>query len=220
MVGIVVEGVRLDVGIEALRRVAGADDRSAELGDAGAGRFWGAVKAWPSWAEVLPSPTRRSSDRNSIDSREGRQGRRVRSRARRSRRSPRGPRIAGQPDQLAAQKNLVAELIRVSRRFGCLISPARSSRVSRSPYSFQKLGRGLGTDAGRAGDVVDAVADQGLESTILSGVTPNFSITASSSRRLSFIGSYMMTPPPISCIRSLSDETMTAWPPAARALQA
>ena len=49
-----------------------------------------------------------------------------------------------------------------SRRFGCLISPARASSVSRSPYSLDQLRRGLDADAGRAGHVVDRVAGQRL----------------------------------------------------------
>lgn len=54
----------------------------------------------------------------------------------------------------------------------------------------------------------------------MSGVTPNFSITASSASTRSFIGSYMTTEGPISCIRSLSELTITALPPASRAWQA
>ncbi len=49
-----------------------------------------------------------------------------------------------------------------SRRFGCLISPARARRVSRSPYSAMSCGGGLDADAGGAGDVVDRVAGQRL----------------------------------------------------------
>ena len=49
-----------------------------------------------------------------------------------------------------------------SRRFGCRISPARASSVSRSPYSLDELRRGLDADAGRAGHVVDRVAGERL----------------------------------------------------------
>ena len=49
-----------------------------------------------------------------------------------------------------------------SRRFGCLISPARASSVSRSPYSRMRLRRGLDADAGGAGHVVDRVAGERL----------------------------------------------------------
>ena len=42
----------------------------------------------------------------------------------------------------------------------------------------------------------------------LSGPTPNFSITSARPMRLSFMVSYMVTPSPTSCIRSLSDDTM------------
>ena len=49
-----------------------------------------------------------------------------------------------------------------SRRFGCLISPARASRVSRSPNSVDQLRRGLDADARHARHVVGGIAGQRL----------------------------------------------------------
>ena len=43
----------------------------------------------------------------------------------------------------------------------------------------------------------------------LSGPTPNFSNTSAAPIGRDFMGSYMLTPSPTSCIRSLSEETMT-----------
>ena len=56
-------------------------------------------------------------------------------------------------------------------------------------------------------------------STTLSGVTPNFSITASGPSLIFLIGSIISTPGRISCIRSLSDETMVQVPPASTAMR-
>ena len=55
-----------------------------------------------------------------------------------------------------------ANSISFSRRFGCLISPARASSVSRSPYSLISSAAGLDADARHARHVVDAVAGQRL----------------------------------------------------------
>ena len=53
--------------------------------------------------------------------------------------------------------------VSASRRLGCLISPARASSVSRSPYSTNELGGGLHPDAGRAGHVVGRIAGERLD---------------------------------------------------------
>jgi hypothetical protein len=50
-----------------------------------------------------------------------------------------------------------------------------------------------------------------------SGGTPNFSITCSRPMRRSFIVSSMSRPGSISCIRSLSEETMVTLHPSASA---
>ena len=49
------------------------------------------------------------------------------------------------------------------------------------------------------------------------GATPNFSSTCSGPIRLFFMASYISTPFPTSCIKSLSEETIVTWPPASRA---
>ena len=54
----------------------------------------------------------------------------------------------------------------------------------------------------------------------LSGPTPNFSITSAAPMRLSFMVSYMVTPLPTSCIRSLSEETMVVVALASQASRA
>ena len=55
-----------------------------------------------------------------------------------------------------------AKVMRLSRRFGCVISEARASSVSRSPYSLMRSGGRLHPDARHARDVVGGVADQRL----------------------------------------------------------
>ena len=57
-------------------------------------------------------------------------------------------------------------------------------------------------------------------STTLSGVTPNFSNTCSAPIFRFFMVSSMKTCGPTSCIRSLSDETISTSPPRSRTLQA
>ncbi len=52
-----------------------------------------------------------------------------------------------------------------------------------------------------------------------SGGTPNFSTTCSGPMRTFFMVSSMVTRSPTSCIRSLSEETITTSPPASRAWQ-
>ncbi len=53
-----------------------------------------------------------------------------------------------------------------------------------------------------------------------SGGTPNFSITSAGPMRRSFMVSYMMTPLPTSCIRSLSDDTIVVVALASQASRA
>ena len=57
-------------------------------------------------------------------------------------------------------------------------------------------------------------------STTRSGPTPNFSITSARPMRTFFIVSSIDTRSPTSCIRSLSEETITTSPPASRTWQA
>ena len=53
-----------------------------------------------------------------------------------------------------------------------------------------------------------------------SGGTPNFSITSAGPMRRSFMVSYMVTPLPTSCIRSLSDDTIVVVALASQASRA
>ena len=73
---------------------------------------------------------------------------------------------------------------------------------------------------GTPGTLSDESPISACTSITLSGPTPNFSITSAGPMRLSFIVSYMVTPLPTSCIRSLSDETMVAVAPASTASRA
>ena len=57
-------------------------------------------------------------------------------------------------------------------------------------------------------------------STTFSGGTPNFSITSGGPMRTFFMVSSIETRSPTSCIRSLSEETITTSPPASRTWQA
>ncbi len=57
-------------------------------------------------------------------------------------------------------------------------------------------------------------------STTLSGLTPNFSITASGPSFTFLIGSISSTPGRMSCIRSLSDDTIVQVPPFSTARRA
>ena len=50
-------------------------------------------------------------------------------------------------------------------------------------------------------------------STILSGVTPNFSMTSAGPIGFCLIGSNMPTPGRMSCIKSLSEDTIVTCPP-------
>ncbi len=103
------------------------------------------------------------------------------------------------------------------RRFSCLISPARASSVSRSPYSVMSAAAVLTPMPGTPGTLSVESPISDCTSITLSGGTPNFSITSAGPIRRSFMVSYMVTPSLTSCIRSLSDDTMVALAPAAQA---
>ena len=75
--------------------------------------------------------------------------------------------------------------ISASRRLGCLISPARASSVSRSPYSLISWAAVLTPMPGTPGTLSVELPASACTSTTLSGVTPNFSITASGPSRSS-----------------------------------
>ena len=110
--------------------------------------------------------------------------------------------------------------IRVSRRLGCLISPARSSSSSSEPNSLISSAAVLMPIPGAPGTLSTESPASACTSTTRSGNTPNFSNTPSRSMRLFFIASSISTPSPTSCIRSLSELMIVTRPPASRAWQA
>ena len=110
--------------------------------------------------------------------------------------------------------------ISVWRRFSCLISPARASSVSRSPYSPISCAAVLTPMPGTPGTLSVESPISACTSITLSGGTPNFSITSAMPIFLSFIVSYMMTQSFTSCIRSLSDDTMVTLAPTSQACRA
>ena len=73
----------------------------------------------------------------------------------------------------------MANSVSRSRRLGCLISPARASRVSRSPYSLISSAAVLTPMPGTPGTLSVESPASACTSTTLSGVTPNFSRTSS-----------------------------------------
>ena len=110
--------------------------------------------------------------------------------------------------------------INVCRRLGCLISSARSSKASRSPYSLISKAAVLIPIPGAPGTLSTESPARACTSTTRSGYTPNFSKTPSRSMVLFFIASSISTPSPTSCIKSLSELMMVQHPPAARACTA
>ena len=109
----------------------------------------------------------------------------------------------------------MANSVSCSRRLGCLISPARASSVSRSPYSLISSAAVLTPMPGTPGTLSVESPASACTSTTLSGGTPNFSRTSSGPMLRFFMVSSMTTPGWTSCIRSLSEETMVTSPPAA-----
>ncbi len=105
--------------------------------------------------------------------------------------------------------------ISASRRLGCLISAARASRDSRSPYSLMSCAAVLMPMPGTPGTLSVLSPASACTSTTLSGVTPNFSNTSASRIGFCLMGSSICTPGRTSCIRSLSEEMMVTWPPSA-----
>ena len=98
--------------------------------------------------------------------------------------------------------------INVSLRFGCLISDARSKRLSRSPYSFIKSAAVFIPIPGAPGTLSTLSPASDCTSMTRFGPTPNFSTTCSEPILLFFMASYISTPLPTSCIKSLSEETI------------
>ena len=110
--------------------------------------------------------------------------------------------------------------IRTCRRLGCVISSARDSSVSTSPNSWISAAAVLIPIPGAPGTLSVESPASACTSTTLSGPTPNFASTPSTPMRTFFIASIISTPPPTSCIRSLSELTIVTRPPASRARHA
>ena len=108
----------------------------------------------------------------------------------------------------------------MSRRFEGFIAGAAASAVSRSPNSLMSCAAPFGPMPGTPGTLSTESPISACTSTILSGVTPNFSITSAGPIGFCLIGSSISTPGRMSCIRSLSEETMVTWPPASSAATA
>ncbi len=110
--------------------------------------------------------------------------------------------------------------IRLSRRFEGFIAGAALSTDSRSPYSWISCAAFFGPMPGTPGTLSMASPISACASISFSGGTPNFSITSAGPIALYLIGSSISTPGRMSCIRSLSEETMVARPPHATAVRA
>ena len=110
--------------------------------------------------------------------------------------------------------------MRFSRRLGCLISSARASSESRSPYSVMSWAAVLTPMPATPGTLSDESPARAWTSMTLSGATPNFSLTSSTPMTRFFMASNMLMPSPTSCIRSLSEDTMVTSAPLARAWRA
>ena len=114
-----------------------------------------------------------------------------------------------------------AKSIRVWRRLSCLISPARASSVSRSPYSLISAEAVLMPMPGAPGTLSTLSPHRAWTSTTLSGGDAELLDHLRRGRcAMFFIGSSIDTRSPTSCIRSLSEETITTSPPASRTWQA
>ena len=113
-----------------------------------------------------------------------------------------------------------ANSMRFSRRLFCLISLARSSSVSRSPYSPISCAAVFTPIPGTPGTLSEESPASAWISITCSGPRPNFSTTSSRPILRFFIGSNIETRSPTSCIRSLSDDMITTSPPSASTLRA
>ena len=90
---------------------------------------------------------------------------------------------------------------------------AAARTFSTSPNSLISRAAVFGPMPGMPGTLSTLSPIRAWTSTSLSGVTLNFSITSAGPIGFCLIGSSMSTPGRISCIRSLSDETMVVRPP-------
>ena len=106
-----------------------------------------------------------------------------------------------------------AWVISSSRRLDGFIAGAAASTPSRSPNSDSNWQAVFGPMPGTPGTLSTLSPIRASRSIIFSGPQPNFSRTSSGPIDFCLIGSCMITPGRISCIRSLSEDTMVTWPP-------
>ena len=90
---------------------------------------------------------------------------------------------------------------------------AAASTASSVPNSLTRAAAPLGPIPGTPGTLSVESPISACTSIIFSGATPNFSITSARPMGFFFIGSSIATPGRMSCIRSLSEDTMVAVPP-------
>ena len=100
-----------------------------------------------------------------------------------------------------------------SRRRDGFMPAAAASTPSTSPNSLISRAAVFWPMPGIPGTLSTLSPISACTSTRRSGVTPNFSITSAGPIGFCLIGSSMSTPGRISCIRSLSEETMLVRPP-------
>ena len=107
--------------------------------------------------------------------------------------------------------------ISISRRLLAFIKGAASSTASTVPYSLISCAAPFGPMPGTPGTLSTESPISACTSITLSGVTPNLASTSARPIVVFFIGSSMLTPGRSSCIRSLSEETITVSAPASLA---
>jgi hypothetical protein len=187
---------------------------AAGLGSASAASGFGGGGA------PLASPTRRARLRNSIASRNAPSTAGSGSRTARS--SIGSGSGVSQSSCTSWRESRIwsAKSISVWRRLSCLISEALANSVSRSPYSVIRAAAVLTPMPGAPGTLSTLSPQRAWTSTTFSGGTPNLSNTSGRPMRRFFIVSSIETRSPTSCIRSLSEETITTSPPRSRTWQA
>ncbi len=97
---------------------------------------------------------------------------------------------------------------------------AAASTPSRSPNSVSSCAAVFGPMPGTPGTLSTESPISACASISLSGPTPNFSITSGTPIGFCLIGSSIVTPGRMSCIRSLSEDTTVAVPPTSVAARA
>ena len=102
-----------------------------------------------------------------------------------------------------------------SRCLDAFIEPTMAASSTRStvPYSRIRAAAFLGPMPGTPGTLSTLSPIKAWTSTIRRGGTPNFSSISAGPIGFCLIGSSMSVPPPTTCIRSLSDDTMVQRPP-------